>query len=370
MTAQWIEEARSIGPGLAEHAARHDREGTFVTEGFAALKNAGMFKALVPVDLGGGGAGLRDICEYLRELAHYCTSTSLAYSMHSHLVAATVWKHRHGQPGVELLRKVAANDLVLVSTGAGDWLESNGVMEKVDGGYRYTSRKAFASGSPTGDLLLTSGRYDDPDEGPLVLHFPLPLTAEGVTVGTDWDTHGMRGTGSNTVSIDGAFIPDEAIAMRRPRGPWHPAFNVIATVALPILMSPYFGAAERAVELALASARKRRDDPNVQYLCGEMMSELSVARVLWNALVDNANDYDFEPSLERTSRSAEAKSTLADACIRVVSKAMEVGGGGAYFCEGGIERLLRDVRGALYHPLQAKRQQLFSGRVALGLEPV
>lgn len=31
---------------------------------------------------------------------------------------------------------------------------------------------------------------------------------------------------------------------------------------------------------------------------------------------------------------------------------------------------MRDVRGALYHPLQAHHQHSFSGRVALGLEPL
>jgi hypothetical protein len=43
--------------------------------------------------------------------------------MHQHLIAATVWKYRRGQGGEAMLTKVAENQLVLVSTGAGDWLE-------------------------------------------------------------------------------------------------------------------------------------------------------------------------------------------------------------------------------------------------------
>src|SRR5690606_12857129 len=139
----------------------------------------------------------RDICEFIRTLAHYDGATALAYSMHTHLVAATVFKHKKGQPGEALLRKVVEGT-ILVSTGAGDWLESNGTLTKVDGGYRYTSKKAFASGSPMADLLITSGRYEHPSEGALVLHFPLSLRAEGVSVSSDWDAHGMRGTGSHT----------------------------------------------------------------------------------------------------------------------------------------------------------------------------
>jgi alkylation response protein AidB-like acyl-CoA dehydrogenase len=369
-TQDWVEKAQKLGPELREYAARHDEDGTFVSESYAALRDEGLFKALVPTDLGGGGAGVRDISYFIAELGKYCGSTALAYSMHSHLVAATVWKYNKGQPGEALLRKVVDNDIVLVSTGAGDWLESNGTLTKVDGGYRYTSKKPFGSGSPAGDIMITSGRYEDPDEGPMVLHFPLSLKAEGVRVGDDWDTHGMRGTGSNTVHIDDAFIPEESIALRRVRGPWHPAFNVIPTVALPILMSAYVGVTERAVELAFSSAKKRRDDPNVQYLAGELANEIFNVRAVWNAQIDNANEYDFAPELHRACLAVEAKTVLAEACIRTVGKAMEVGGGGAFFRKVGIERLMRDVRAAPYHPLQPKRQHLFSGRAVLGMEPV
>jgi alkylation response protein AidB-like acyl-CoA dehydrogenase len=180
----------------------------------------------------------------------------------------------------------------------------------------------------------------------------------------------MRATGSNTVHIDGAFIPEDSIAMRRPRGVWHPAFNVIGTVAIPIFTSAYVGVAERAVQLALDKARARRDDPTIQFLAGELCNEIFLVRSVWNAHVDNANEFDFVPETERACRSVEAKTLLADACIRTVSKAMELAGGGAFFRRGEIERLMRDVRAAPYHPLQAKRQHQLSGRVSLGLEPV
>lgn len=369
-TQEWINKARKLAPELDEVTGRHDEDGTFVEESFAALKEEGLFKALIPAELGGGGAGIRDICEFIREISQHCASTGLAFSMHSHLIAATVWKYKKGKPGEAMLKKVVDKNLILVSTGAGDWLESNGVLEKVEGGYRYTSMKPFASASPVANMMVTSGRYEDPETGPMVLHFPLSFAAEGVTRGDDWDTHGMRGTGSNTVTIDGAFIPADSIALSRPRGPWHPAFNVISTVALPIIMSTYVGIAERATQVALASARKRSGSDEAQYLAGELSNELFTVHALWNAHIANANEYDFVPEVDRATVAVQAKTTLGEACLRTVHKAMELGGGSAYFRKGGIERLMRDVRAAPYHPLQPKRQHLFSGRVALGLEPI
>ena len=85
-------------------------------------------------------------------------------------------------------------------------------LDKVEGGYRMTARKAFASGSPVGDLLVTSAVYDDPEDGPTVLHFAAPLKGEGVSHLPTWQTLGMRGTGSNDIVFDGVFMPDAAIA--------------------------------------------------------------------------------------------------------------------------------------------------------------
>src|SRR5262245_50549837 len=160
---RFIETARTLGASFAERAAAHDVDGSFVAENYAALKQHKLFSAVVPAELGGGGATYPELCQLLRELAHGCGSTALAFSMHTHLAAAAVWRHRDGQPGEALLRKIAEGELVLVSTGAGDWVESVGRAERADGGYKVSAVKRFCSGAPAGDLLVTSAPYDDPE---------------------------------------------------------------------------------------------------------------------------------------------------------------------------------------------------------------
>jgi len=61
-----------------------------------------------------------------------------------------------------MLKKVAANQPVLISTGANDWLESSGEMEKTKDGFLVTAVKHFASQSAGGDILVTSAAYEDP----------------------------------------------------------------------------------------------------------------------------------------------------------------------------------------------------------------
>ena len=56
--------------------------------------------------------------------------------------------------------------------------------------------------------------------------------------------------------------------------------------------------------------------------------------------------------------------------MAVVEKAMEVTGGRGFFRSHQLQRLLRDVQAAAYHPLPEKKQLRFTGRLALGLDPV
>ena len=368
-TTDWVAKARDIGPALAEGAARHDLEGTFAGEGYALLKRERFFSMGVPAELGGGGAGHRELCDAIREIGRHCGSTALAFSMHSHLVAATVWKHLHGQPGEALLRKVAADETVLLSTGASDWIDSNGTMEKVDGGYRVTARKIFGSGGPAAGIIVASARYEDPRAGPQVLHFSVPTSAEGVRFMNDWNTLGMRATGSNTVLLENVFVPEQAISVRRPRGQWHPSWSVVLTVAAPIYMSPYVGIAEAASESALASAAKKADASYVPYLAGELQNLLMQTRLAWRGMLDNAAGYDFKPTLDQANAAVIGKTLCAKAAIATVQKAMELAGGPGFF-RGPLERMLRDACAAPYHPLPEKRQLQFTGLIALGRDPI
>ena len=181
---------------------------------------------------------------------------------------------------------------------------------------------------------------------------------------------GMRATGSQTIKFDGVFISDEAIAMRRPRGGFHPAFAVILGVATPLIMSAYVGVAEAAVGIAREKAAARAGDPVTPFLVGEMQNLLTIAQLAQADMVRQANDLKFEPSIELASEMLTRKTICAKHVIAASEKAMEVAGGSSFFRRLGLERRLRDAHAAQFHPLPEKRQQLFSGRLAMGLEPV
>lgn len=366
----WEEILVTLGPIFCERAAKYDSTDAFVVENYADMRAAKLFSALVPKEFGGGGISYSTACSLIRGFGRCCGSTALAFSMHQHVIATALCNHRHGKPGETLLRRVADGEKILVSSGATDWLSSSGVLERCDGGYRFTAKKMFASGCLAADLLVTSGQYNDPVSGPQVLHFSVSMSAEGVRIERDWETMGMRGTGSHSVVLENAFVPEQAITLRRPCGEYHSVWNVILTVALPLICSAYVGVAEAAAEKALASAKRKGNDGVNVLVIGEMQTELTAAQIALESMIANVDELNVEPGIEHADRSLVRKTIVTEAVKRTADKALEAAGGSGYFRAFGLERILRDAQAAQFHPMPAKKQHHFTGRLAMGLDPV
>lgn len=357
-----------IGEEIAANGRVADEAEQFPDTSYALLKQHKLFSALVPAALGGGGWDYPDMCRLLTGLARCHPSTALSFSMHQHIVAANRYNDLNGRPGKAVLEKVAANELALISTGAGDWLASNGEMRRTEGGYLLTAIKHFASGSPAGDVLVTSAPYEDPDEGWQVLHFPVPMSSEGVTVLDNWQPLGMRGTGSNSVKLENVFVPEAAIAARRPRGDYHMMWSTIIPVALPLIMSVYRGIAEAAAEKARAFCRNSKD-PVTPYLVGEMENALTTAEVMVEDMIRLVDNFRYRAELATVNEVVKRKTLAAEACKLAAAKALEVCGGRGFMRCNGIEALFRDAQASHFHPLQEKRQLLFTGSLVMGNPP-
>jgi acyl-CoA dehydrogenase len=361
--------AGSLGRQVAEHAARHDRDGTFVTEAYDLLRESGYLALAVPEELGGRGATIRQVAMAQRELARHCGSTALASVMHHHVVLFTAWRYRRDMAGAEAtLRKVAENGIVIVSTGGGDLTAPRGTATRVDGGFVVNGRKPFASQAPVGAAMSTMFTYDDPDEGRLVLNVSIPMASEGVSVLETWDALGMRGTGSHDIELKDVFVADAQVLARRPHGTVDGPLQVILSHAMPPISAVYLGVAEAARDHAvdLLSRSSRKDDPLRQRQVGLMDTRLRVAAwALEGALV--AVGDDPTPSMDTVVEVMAAKREIALAGVEVAGLALEVAGGAGFHRSQPIERGLRDLQAARYHPFDPEETLLHAGRVALGL---
>ncbi len=362
-----IARADALGQDFAARAAVADETDCFVAENYEALKTSGLVEAGVPKELGGGGADINELADMLRILAHHCSSTALAFAMHTHQVAIPAWRWQHQKiAAVEpLLKRVATEKIILLSSGGSDWVGGSGKAERVDGGYKITARKIFSSAAPAGGLLMTSAVLEEEGEEPKVLHFGIPMNSPHVSIDPVWRTLGMRGTASNDVVINGHVVPDAGVALKRNAGEWHPLFQIIATIAFPLIYGVYLGVAESARDLAIGMAKKRRQDHHLVQLAGQMESELRGAQIAHAYMLDVVGRN--APSAETVNDIMIGRRLVAEHAIRAVELAMEAAGGAGFYRAQGLERRFRDVQGARYHPMQPGPQAEYAGAMALGM---
>ena len=97
-----------------------------------------------------------------------------------------------------------------------------------------------------------------------------------------------------------------------------------------------------------------------------MENAFASAAMAVEQLIHNAET--SQPGPETTNRAMIARQLAGQAAIRTVERAMEVAGGASFYRRVGLERALRDIQGARFHPLQEKAQLRYTGRLALGLD--
>ncbi len=388
--------ARRIGAAAAPHAARHDRDASFVTEGYEAIRANGYGMIAVPAELGGGGHDLATVCDAQAILARHCANTSLAIAMHQHNVLTLAWRWRLGDRSVEnTLRRIVTEELILSSSGSADTSNPGVTAVPADGGLVVTGRKRFCSGVPGADLVVTMARVEDGEE-PWTTTVLIPMSAPGSKVIDDWDAMGMRGSGSNPVAFSEVLVPAENVIIfeplrrRRRRGPLANGTGVAPRrtpgnreagrdeqrqedghrlpglqLALAVIASVYFGAASgvRDRALRLASARGT-SDPGQQRIAGLLTQELRTARWALTALIEATNDMSLGTD-RHFNTTMLAKRQVVLSCIQVVELAMELLGSRSYMRDLPFEQALRDMRAAITHPLTPEKTLFEVGKSAL-----
>jgi acyl-CoA dehydrogenase len=290
-------------------------------------------------------------------LARGCASTALAVNMHHFQVGFMADGWRAGAPVEATLRRVAADGIVLASTGAealvaGEWTTST-AAEPRDGGYVVNGRKFFCSQAPGMDVVRVNAR--DAATGELLI-IAVPATADGLRVVETWDTTGMRATASHDIVLENVWVPNEAVGTRLPAGPplRQRALAAVGVWFLSLVSGVYLGIAEEAraeayKTLGAGINSSFRSPALADVLIGEMEAEFLTASSVRDQVVGRL-DRDRSDAQASLARAVLCKEIVTARAIAVVEKAVEIAGGRAYFRRSPLERLARDVRAGRFHP--------------------
>lgn len=356
--------ATEVAAAAAPHADRHDVEGSLATEGISAARDLGYLATPVPPELGGDGVLTRDIAAAQRIIARACGSTALACSMHLHIVLAAAWRWRRGDTVVEpMLRRVAGERLVVASTGGNDWTHPSAVATPVDGGWRVTGRKTFASIAPVANVAATFATIGAAEPEAEVIAFGLPLSAEGVRIDETWDAAGMRATGSHDIVLDDVFVGEGQVMARRTWGVLDRPLLVASLHAWPIIYATYLGVADALVDTVVGSGKL--GEPAARQV-GLLDFYLRTAGWAIDAVMAELGD-DPDPTLDNFTTLQQMKRAVTVSCQEIATVAAELAGGGAYARRGPVDRMIRDLRAAIYHPYPPETTLVRTGRTRLGL---
>ncbi len=238
---------------------------------------------------------------------------------------------------------------------------ANGTAEKVESRDKVNAHKRCRSGVPGAHIFATSIRFEGGENGPEVLHFVVLKSAEGLSVGDNWNTIGMRGTGSHDVFLKDVFVPDASIAARRPADQWHKIWSVVRphchSSCRHTLASP-----------AEAAAAKKKGD-NAAGALGAL-EKLAIVQDCHGSIKRLNNHHDFKPSMDIVNQMLSRKTNIVNAAIATVELAAQVCGSGAFFKGNVMEQLVRDICASHFHPLPERKQVVLTGRHAMGSNPI
>lgn len=350
---QLVARAAEMGTSFAGRATKYDAEASFPYDDFAELRDAGFLALCVPEHFGGLGADFATYCRVANEIGRHAPATALAFNMHcvTMLLAGQIaddltWTDGERQILEDRRRVLYAGVVEQGTLHSQPFSEGNAPgatagfstrAEPVEGGYRISGRKIFASLSEAADVhnivAMVPGDHR-------VRFLGLPANADGVHIEGDWDPVGMRATLSRTLVFDNVFVPlaNEWL----PPGGFDQAATRWPHFYLTLSFS-YLGLMGGVLDHTLAYLLRsgRQDHPIKQQGWAQLQLRYEQALALQHAAVDEAG---VDPTPDQLRRAWTSLITVMEGAPDMASTALRVAGGRALLKPEPLERLYRDAR--------------------------
>lgn len=380
-TTDFTRWAESMVEPLRTRALEAEQRRELHAETVEEAADAGFFRALMPTELGGAGAGIVAVNEATRTLAHGDVSSAWTLSfitLHNWFIAR----------GSQELQAAVFGDRGEARIPCP--LAPGGSARPVDGGFVVNGRWEWATGVQHADWVMVHALVEQP--GPLQTRFVLARIGD-VAVDEVWHTSGMRATGSNTVEFDEVFVPTactftgDEFRSTDPAGAAHSDDPFLRYPVTPVLCltaaAPALGGAEAAVELlrrqqesrvlAYSMGQKQVDQPAAQMRLAAALANVRAARLVWRDALDqlvaaaDRGEVD-DPAWRGSIRLAAAQTVRLS--IQTVEIVLEGAGASVHFEDSQLQRIARDLQTLRGHVVfDWDRTTQLAGKLELGFEP-
>src|SRR5215510_9801516 len=367
---------------LDEHETEMDRRRELTPEVVEALVAQDMLRLLLPRSLGGQEIELLDYCKANEALAWADASTAWFVNQSNVSMATSAASMPH-----EAAAATFEGPRAGLAWGA---RHDKSTAIRVEGGYRLTGTWSFASGGRHTKWLGAHSAVQNPDGTPHIRHGrpddrSFVFLRSQAKIIDDWHVLGLRGTGSDSYSVEDLFIPDgQAPARdvddeRREKGPLYPIGSTLLYATG--FCSVTIGIARRMLDtyVTVVKGRHSRSSPTaminnhaIQREMAILEARLSAVRAflheaagqLYNASAKGTLDVDLRVRLRlATSWGMNEATDVSIACYR--------GAGTMAISEKApFERRFRDAMSASQHLQGMWPHAEMVGRHLIGAENV
>jgi len=367
-----LDAARQIAPLIREYSQEAERERRLSRPVLEALRETGLLRMTAPRSLGGLETDPVTRALVGEEIGRH--DSAAAWTLENPLD----WAHfccRLPDEGAEEIYSRGAD--ILIAGQFGRPLQARSTKE----GYRISGRAPFVSNCYDADWILSMVVVDGDEER--MVYLP---SGECQIIDT-WDVMGMRGTGSNDISVTDVYVPRSRTFPFVPdfepgshyRGPLYRL--PVAGVAGSGIPTPMLGVARRALdevtELArtktpVASSGLLRERASAQVQLGRAEAILRSGRLL---LLDTLGEA-WRRCVDGETHSPEQKADLLlamahamSSAVRAVELACSIAGATAFRASSPLERCFRDVETMRHHVFASEQRYGTFGQVYLGVDP-
>ncbi|WJR77976.1 acyl-CoA dehydrogenase family protein [Bradyrhizobium sp. NP1] len=358
-----VERARALAPLIASEADEIERTRRLTPSVTSGLIENGLYRALLPQSFGGIEAPLETFMQMQEEIAKADASTAWCLGQCS-VCAMTAAYLDHD----------AANEIFNTPPGILAWGAIAHEVKAVPGGYLANARWDFASGSRQASWLGAHVRVVEADGSPRkkkdgspeirTILFPMA----SATMHDVWNVIGLKGTATDSYSVENLFIPEKFAALRddpaalREHGPLYKlSTNMVFSMGF---AATALGVARATLDAAIELARSKqpqglsamRENSAVQGLIGRTEASLRAARAyLYGTAAEVWRDLASGQPISEAHRVAlriAATWTIHQASA-VVDTAYHMSGATAIFAANPFERRFRDIH-AINQQIQAR----------------
>jgi butyryl-CoA dehydrogenase len=335
---------------IAPTAIERDEQERFDRSIFARMGELGLTGAPLPESIGGGGFSYLGWALVMEEIGAADMASAVTLSVHL-LSQFPVLNFGTDEQIVRWLGPMVTGDALgafclTEPSGGSDAAALRTRAEKVDGGYRLTGTKIWISNAPEADRYLVFATVDPGLGSKGITAFLVEKGAPGFRFGAHERKMGIRACPAAELIFDGAEVPAANRLGEEGRG-YRIALSSLAEGRISI-GAACVGIARSALEQSAAYVHQRKafggplsEQQGLRFTLAEMARDVAAARALVHEAA-RAKDRG-EPVGEASSL---AKWTASDTAMKVATEAVQLFGGSGYSRETGIERLMRDAKGA------------------------